>query len=119
MWWVPFVISCCVDLEMTNLKTWKLVVNSLKPVDSSDSDIDEKPEKPSTRATFDWNLLPVEMPVTDGGKIRPGLYSLQNMFSKTYVMMGPDGKLSCWPRSDFRNGDTKLVSDSYPTPADC
>ncbi len=63
-------------------------------------------------------MLPVEMPVANYGKILPGLYSLQSLFSKTYVMSGPDGRMGCWPKSDFRAGDTKIVSDPYLMLAD-
>ncbi len=72
-----------------------------KPQVTSD---DEKPKEP-----FIWSLRPVGGPKVSG-KIKPGLYSIQNKVSRTYVMMGPNEKtIGCWPGSDFKAGNTKLV----------
>jgi hypothetical protein len=66
--------------------------------------------KPAINST--WLLKPVgEAGVAS--KLRPGLYSIRNTKSGTYVMMAPDEKtIGCWPKSDFKKSktDTKLVS---------
>ena len=84
-----------------------MVTGRLGSIDSENSD-----EKLSASATFEWNLLPVGE-TTSCGRIIPGLYSLQNKLSETFVMMGPNGTLGCWPEADFRDCNTKLVSSTW------
>ncbi|KAI0692706.1 hypothetical protein BC835DRAFT_1416361 [Cytidiella melzeri] len=68
-----------------------------------DSELEEKPKD-----TFVWRLKPVGE-ANSTGRLEPGLYSLQNKASRTYVMMAPDEKtIGCWPESDFKSSNTRL-----------
>ena len=99
----PLVSLIVFSLDLAHKLSGKLAMGKLV------NNNDEKPKD-----TFTWTLLPVGEPNVSG-KIKPGLYSLQNKASETFVMMGPDEKtIGCWPASDFKDKITKLVSVTAP-----
>ena len=56
-----------------------------------------------------WRLNWVE-PCHISAPIKPGLYSMENKASGTYVGLAPDEKsLACYPRNDLRKTGAKLV----------
>ena len=74
-------------------------------LDSSNDD-----EKLDSKEMFTWNLCSLGEQVETYDKVIPGLYSLQNKVSGTYVMPGLDGTIGCWPQSDFKGQNTRVVS---------
>ncbi|KAI0093387.1 hypothetical protein BDY19DRAFT_923486 [Irpex rosettiformis] len=85
-------------IQANNLKDTLLAMGNL-----SSSNVNEKPKE-----AFVWNLKLVGESTARPGLVMPGLYSLQNKVSQTFVMMGPNGILGCWPKAAFVNENTKL-----------
>ncbi|KAI0088294.1 hypothetical protein BDY19DRAFT_190354 [Irpex rosettiformis] len=86
-------------IRVNNLKDTLLAMGNL-----SSSNVNE-----NTKDAFVWGLRPVGESTASPGKVTPGIYSLQNKVSQTFVMMDPNETLGCWPKTDFRGGNTKLV----------
>ncbi|KAI0342448.1 hypothetical protein BDW22DRAFT_197304 [Trametopsis cervina] len=63
-------------------------------------------EKPKETMTWILSSLGDQ---TIPAKVKPGIYSLRNKASGTFVALAPDEKrLGCWSPSHFKNEDTKL-----------
>jgi hypothetical protein len=88
------------DAEKADSESCKLVLKTFEQDDTTSA---------NDLNNFEWSLMHV--PDSDeSSRLAPGVYSIQNKRSGTFVMLGPDEKrLGCWPKNSFKNGDTKLV----------